>query len=76
MKMTPEERSAYENFIKARGSVDTAILTARLDGKLEGKLEGRLEGKLATAKAMKSKGMDINLIAEITSLSIEEIEKL
>ncbi len=28
------------------------------------------------AKTMKSKNMDINLISEITGLSIEEIEKL
>ena len=49
-------------------------------GKLEGIKEGIEKGKLAEqismAKTMKSKNMDINLISEITGLSIEEIEKL
>ena len=49
-------------------------------GKLEGIKEGIEKGKLAEqismAKTMKSKNMDINLISEITGLSIEEIRKL
>ena len=48
----------------------------RLQGKLEGIKEGRLEEKEAMATAMKSKNMDINLISEITGLTIEEIKKL
>ena len=57
-------------------------------GKLEGKLEGIKEGiekgiekgrhaeQISMAKSMKNKNMDINLISEITGLSIEEIRKL
>ena len=49
-------------------------------GKLEGLKEGIEKGKLAEqismSKTMKSKNMDINLISEITGLSIEEIKKL
>ena len=45
-------------------------------GMQKGKLEGIKEGKISMAKSMKSKNMDINLISEITGLSIEEIEKL
>ena len=64
----------------------------RREGKREGKLEGIREGKLegikegietgeknktiSMAKNMKSKNIDINLISEITGLSIEEIRKL
>jgi len=45
-------------------------------GKLEGKIEGKLEGKLETAKAMLVKGFETSLIAEMTNLPIEEIERL
>ena len=43
----------------------------------KGELEReRKEEKYSIAKNMKSKNMDINLISEITGLSIEEIRKL
>ena len=60
----------------------------RREGKLEGIREGKLEGikdgietgeknkTISMAKNMKSKNIDINLISEITGLSIEEIRKL
>ena len=52
----------------------------KLEGIKEGIKEGIEKGKLAEqismAKAMKSKNMDINLISEITGLTIDEIKKL
>ena len=60
----------------------------REEGKLEGIKEGIIEGiergikkgeknkALSMAKTMKAKNMDINLISEITSLTVDEIEKL
>ncbi|MBW5381483.1 ATPase, partial [Brachyspira hampsonii] len=42
----------------------------------EGKKEGIKENQLLTARNMKNKNMEINLISELTGLSIEEIEKL
>ena len=42
----------------------------------EGIEQGRTEGIKATAKRMKSEGLDINLIAKITQLPIDEIEEL
>ncbi|WPC23351.1 Rpn family recombination-promoting nuclease/putative transposase [Brachyspira hyodysenteriae] len=42
----------------------------------EGIKEGIKENQILTAKNMKKKNMDINLINELTGLSIEEIEKL
>ena len=44
--------------------------------RLQGKLEGIEEEKITMAKAMKNKNMDINLISEITGLSIEEVRNL
>uniref|UniRef100_UPI003F4BBEA7 Rpn family recombination-promoting nuclease/putative transposase n=1 Tax=Brachyspira catarrhinii TaxID=2528966 RepID=UPI003F4BBEA7 len=42
----------------------------------EGIKEGIKENQILTAKNMKKKNMDINLISELTGLSIEEIKKL
>ena len=42
----------------------------------EGIKEGIKENQILTAKNMKNKNMDINLISELTGLSIQEIEKL
>ena len=46
------------------------------EGIKKGKLEGIKEGQIAMAKSMKAKNMDINLISEITGLTIEEVNKL
>ena len=45
-------------------------------GKEEGIKEGIKENQILTAKNMKNKNMDINLISELTGLSIEEVDKL
>lgn len=49
-------------------------------GKKEGLSEGRKEGEknalCETARKMKAKGFEANDIAEITGLSLEEIEKI
>ena len=42
----------------------------------EGIKEGIKENQILTAKNMKNKNMDINLISELTGLSIKEIENL
>ena len=48
----------------------------RVEGRVEGLAEGRTEERLKNAKAMKRKGIATNMIAEITGLDEEEIEKL
>ena len=50
-----------------------AIEAAGFDKGLE---QGIEQGKIQVAKEMKSKGFDFNTISELTSLTIEEIEKL
>lgn len=45
-------------------------------GWLEGINEGERKGKLETAKAMFTKGLEISLIAEVTGLTVAEIEAL
>ena len=49
---------------------------SREEGIEEGIKKGRLAEQISMAKAMKNKNMDINLISEITGLSIEEVRNL
>ena len=48
----------------------------RAEGKAEGKAEEKAEEKREIAKKMKEKGLSIELIQEITKLSLEEIASL
>lgn len=45
-------------------------------GRIKAEQKGKIEGKMETARKMKKKGFDNNLISELTSLSIDEIESL
>ena len=45
-------------------------------GIAQGEASGRAEREIEMAKALKSKGVDIGIIAETSGLSAEEIEKL
>ena len=45
-------------------------------GRTEGEAYGRADRELEMAKALKDKGVDIEIIAETSGLSVEEIEKL
>ena len=86
--MTPQERHAYDEHLSAvmiqNDVLDTAKLEGRIEGCAEGLAEGRAEGltegrvkeKLENAKRMKDKGCAIDFIAEITGLSLVEIEQL
>ena len=60
----------YEIYVKSE--ISEACGYARKEG-IE---EGSKESKLEIAKAMLKKNMDINLIAEITNLTVEEIKTL
>ena len=51
-------------------------IEGKREGHLEGKKEGKKEGKIETAQAMLAKGMEIELIAEITELSQEQLLQL
>ena len=49
---------------------------AREEGVKQGKEEGLEQGKLETAKKMKEQGIDWNIIAVCTDLSLKEIEEI
>ena len=82
------ERELYEIRERSRLTYNTEMNEARrkglAEGKSEGKAQGRAQGraegkaeeKKEIAKKMKEKGLSIELIQEITNLSLEEIESL
>jgi predicted transposase/invertase (TIGR01784 family) len=59
----------------AKGKAE-GLAEGEAKGKAEGLAEGEAKEKLAIAKNLKSHGMPFDQIAEITNLSIEEIEKI
>lgn len=91
-RMTPEDKARYirhiENLRIQWDVLNTAKEEGRDEGKQEGREEGRLEGiqegreegrveeRLGIARKMKANGIDTQLIAQVTGLSIETIEKL
>ena len=46
------------------------------EGEKVGEERGEASGRAAVAKALKDKGVSIDIIAEASGLSVEEIEKL
>lgn len=61
-----------------RARKDSAHERANLiySGRIEGKMEGKAEERLEIALNMMAKNMSLDLIAEITGLSMEEINVL
>jgi predicted transposase/invertase (TIGR01784 family) len=77
--------SMKEHFVKVRyeGKLEgilegklEGILEGERKGKLEGILEGERKGKFEIAQAMLSKGLEVSFIAEITGLSVNDVEQL
>ena len=64
----------YELYVESE--ISEAREDARKEGIKEGLAQGSKESKQEIAKAMLKKNMDINLIAEITNLPVEEIKTL
>ena len=73
---TDADLYAYNDYLLEVMTQHNAMANERSEGRAEGIEQGRTEGIKATAKRMKSEGLDINLIAKITQLPIDEIEKL
>ena len=87
-QFTPEERREYQESVKDYWDYYSTMKTAHKKGKAEGRAEGlaegeakgRAEGRAAAikenARKMKEKKIPVEDIAEITGLSVEEIESL
>ena len=86
--MTKEERAQYRHEWKVYNDYFNSVDTAKKEGHAEGLKEGRAEGlkeglekgraeeKIENAKKMKDKGSPLDFIADITGLTIEEINNL
>ena len=74
------ERGVGEAYDKEWALRDQGYRDGLSQGKAEGNAEGRTEGKsernIEIARNMLSKAMEVELISEITGLSIEEINSL
>ena len=71
-----EKRTQYENDMMEEREFNSKIKTAERKGKAEGKAEGRAEQAVESAQVMLTKGIDVELIAECTGLTLEEVKSL
>jgi predicted transposase/invertase (TIGR01784 family) len=76
LKMTPEERRAYDRFLRDRTDDNTIIETADMMGEERGIKKGEAKKAVEIARALLGRGLPAKDIAEITGLSIEEVESL
>jgi predicted transposase/invertase (TIGR01784 family) len=68
MEAEYRERARRDHYARMKGSYDK--------GKLEGLLEGKMEGKMDVAKNLLMQGFAPAVIAKVSGLSVEEIERL
>ena len=73
-----DEMSQREYLARYMWEVDqrSQLRSARNEGLAEGLAEGHAEGLRETARRMLSKGIDIETISELTTLSSDEIRSL
>lgn len=91
-RMNKMERNAYykhlDNIVILRDNIYTEREEGRLEGRAEGREEGRAEGRAegkeegrleerkTNAKKMKSLGIPVNTISQITGLPVKDIDSL
>jgi predicted transposase/invertase (TIGR01784 family) len=71
-QLPPEERSSYRQYLKDK-QYEISILETT---KAAAKLEGQQEEKRSIARSLKESGVGIDLIAQVTGLTIAEVENL
>ena len=90
--MSRDERLKYDEALRKYRDTISVFEGVRMDGRMEGRMEGRKEGrkegrmegrmegqrseKMENARKMKTYGLALDMIAEITGLSIEEVRGL
>ncbi|NYB72738.1 hypothetical protein HZF24_01135 [Sedimentibacter hydroxybenzoicus DSM 7310] len=70
-----KEVSEMTEYIYTRGKAE-GVREGKAEGVREGVTKGKMEGKIETAIEMLKRGLDIELVSEVTKLSKEEIKKL
>ena len=74
----------YNKFVNTKDLFDNYVeyeknyfdILALNEERIKGREEGIKETQISMARNMKNKNMDLNLISELTNLSIGEIKKL
>ena len=82
--LSKEDRMKYDESIKVYRDIKATLAYSKKEGyedgitkgREEGRAEGRMEERITVARNMKSRGMPIELIADITHISLDELEKL
>ena len=86
--MTRAERLQYDEALKKYRDTISVFEGVRMEGREEGRKEGRKEGmemgvlkgqkdeKIANARKMKAYGLALEMIADITGLTIDEVRDL
>jgi len=74
--ISPAERARMFDEFNDEEQKQTLFAKGIEQGKLEGKLEGEKLKALEIAKGMLTKGLDISTIADITKLTLKEIEAM
>lgn len=78
--MSEKERRAYEGHLNDIMIENDVMETSRSEGLAEGLAQGREEGEMKRARTialkLKAKGTPMDEIADLTGLSLEDIEKL
>lgn len=83
-KFNKQELKMYEDSVNAYRDIVNAIRTAEkkkyaeghVDGEADGLAKGRKEGRTEVAKTMLNKGMSTEIVAEMTGLSIDELQQI
>ncbi|MCW5204213.1 PD-(D/E)XK nuclease family transposase, partial [Desulfobulbus sp. US4] len=83
-RFTPDQVRSYEKSLKyyrdMKNSLDTAFDEGKEEGITEGRTEGKKEGRTEEKRQVVinglQKGLDIKIIADLTGLSVEAIEKI
>ena len=74
--MSEDMQMKYVRHMMAEWDREGQLATAIMDGEERGRAEGRAEEKALTARNMKKKGLDPELISDITGLTLEQIQSL
>jgi hypothetical protein len=78
--LTPEEQDFMKTMAQVDAWYETEINKAKLEGKIEGKLEGKLEGELEGKKEIAinllRKNIALEVVAEVTGFTIEQLQQL
>jgi predicted transposase/invertase (TIGR01784 family) len=70
------EKSLHERANMISSAKEEGKIEGKMEGKIEGKMEGKIEGKIVAARNMIIRGMGADMVAEVTELTLDEVENI